>query len=89
MSENPLEDKPDERLVRAANDRGAIPGEAVVAEMMRRLKDAMAKSEESANTLGQRISSLTVWLLIFTIVICGLTDVLVLAELGLLKRGAH
>ncbi len=52
------------------------------AEMMRRLKDAMKESEGSAHLLGERISRLTLWLPIFTIAICGLTVVLVAAELA-------
>ena len=84
--QNPLANWSDARLIAAEFERSVPPTGAVQAEMMRRLKDAMKESEESANLLGERISRLTLWLLIFTIAICGLTVVLVVAELGLLKR---
>ncbi len=47
---------------------------------------ALEASERSATKLGQRIWWLNLWLLIFTAVICALTIVLVLVELGALRR---
>jgi len=61
-------------------------GQGAVVEASRRLSVAIDAQDRSATKLGNRIWWLNFWLLIFTIVICGLTAVLVLGELGLLKR---
>jgi len=49
--------------------------------MMLRPKDATEAQSQAANDLGRRIWWLNVWLLVFTVMICGLTVVLVLVEL--------
>ncbi len=55
-------------------------------EALRRVVQALEASERSANQLGKRIWWLNLWLLVFTIVICGLTIVLLLVELGVMRR---
>jgi hypothetical protein len=53
-------------------------------EMMRRLKDAIVAQERSSAVLGRRIWWLNLWLLVFTVMICILTGVLVAEALGYL-----
>jgi len=84
--QNPLANWSDARLIAAEFERSVPPTGAVQAEMMRRLKAAMQESEQSSSKLGARIWWLNLWLLVFTIAICGLTAVLVLAEFGVLKH---
>jgi hypothetical protein len=55
-------------------------------EASRRVVVALKASEQSATKLGTRIWWLNLGLLIFTIAICALTVVLVLVELGVMKR---
>jgi ABC-type Fe3+-siderophore transport system permease subunit len=60
--------------------------QGIVVEASRRVVRALEASERSATELGQRIWWLNLWLLVFTIVICGLTIVLVLGELDVMRR---
>jgi hypothetical protein len=60
-------------------------GVSASTEMMRRLKEAMVRSEASATILGERISRLNVWLLWFTIAIFALTAVLTAVGIGILR----
>ncbi len=55
-------------------------------EAARRIVQALETSDRSANQLGKRIWWLNLLLLVFTILICGLTIVLVLVELGVMRR---
>ena len=54
--------------------------QGIIVEASRRVVRALEASERSATKLGQRIWWLTLWLLIFTVVICALTIVLVLVR---------
>jgi len=63
-----------------------LQGQGAIIEASRRGVKAQEASERSANQLGNRIRSLNVWLLIFTIAICALTVVLVAVELGWITR---
>ena len=69
---NPFEGASDNDLVRTAYDQGAPPG-SVDVEMMRRLKDAIDRERKAADALGNKISRLNVWLLVFTVAIFLLT----------------
>ncbi len=55
-------------------------GLGIVVEASRRVVRALEASDRSATKLGQRIWWLTLWLLIFTVVICALTIVLVVVR---------
>jgi hypothetical protein len=59
-------------------DTKGRPG--VMLEASRRVVKALEASEQSSASLGKRIWWLNLWLLVFTIAICGLTLVLVVAE---------
>jgi len=59
-----------------------------ISEPVRAAIEKLQKSvekEESANRLGVRIWWLNLWLFVCTITICGLTVVIMLAELGVLR----
>ena len=75
------------RLVLLATS--GMQGQGAIVEASRRVVKALEVSERSATALGKRIWWLTLWLLIFTAVICGLTIVLVLADFGALRRAPH
>jgi hypothetical protein len=68
-----------------ASSRGSY-SQGIVVEASRRVVKALEASERSATKLGKRIWWLNLWLLVFTIVICGLTIVPVLVELGVMRR---
>jgi len=70
-------------LTNAANT--GLQGQGGVIEASRRVVKALEASDVSAQKLGKRLWWLNLWLLIFTAAICGLTLVLVLGELGVMK----
>ncbi len=76
----PLSDAPWSKLHGEAEKVQLGPGATI--EASRRVVIALGASEQSATKLGKRIERLNLWLLIFTIAICGLSVVLVLVELG-------
>ena len=82
-------DEEDRRLVGAAGQAGGTHADtasrSAFAALIARLKDAIDKSERSANALGDRIERLNFWLLWFTIAIFALTVVLTAAGLGILR----
>ena len=75
---------PWQRLIDEATS--GFRGQGEIVEASRRVVKAQEASTRSANELGERIRSLNVWLLIFTVAICGLTVVLVLVEISWIKR---
>src|SRR5262249_17331891 len=74
-------DDEDRRFIEDAGAAGTTDADVrsrrAFANLLVKLKDAIAQSEQSANALGHRIRSLNLWLLVFTIVIALLTGVLV------------
>jgi hypothetical protein len=72
------------RLVDQAT--AGMAGQGAIVEASRRVVRAQEVSERSANQLGKRIWWLNLWLLAFTVAICLLTVMLVLVELGVMKR---
>ena len=63
-----------------------MQGQGALVEASRRVVMTQEVSERSATLLGQRIERLNWWLLAFTVAICVLTVVLLLVELGVLRR---
>ena len=63
-----------------------MQGQGALVEASRRVVMAQEASARSAAHLGKRIEWLNWWLLAFTVAICLLTVVLVLVELGVMKR---
>ena len=61
-----------------------MPISEPVTAAIEKLQKSVEK-EESANRLGVRIWWLNLWLFVCTIAICGLTVVIMLAELGVLR----
>ncbi len=79
----PLSDAPWSKLYSEAE---IIRSGPPTIEASRRVVVALKASERSATKLGTRIWWLNLWLLIFTIAICALTIVLLLVELGVMRR---
>jgi hypothetical protein len=76
MSQNPFQHCPDDELVGEASSRQGTVG-GPLAELMRRLKDAIQALELTSTELNQRIVSLNCWLLRATVAIVVLTVVMV------------
>src|SRR6266542_133091 len=63
-----------------------MQGQGALVEASRRVVMAQEVSERSATQLGKRIERVNWWLLAFTVAICLLTVVLLLVELGVMRR---
>jgi len=63
-----------------------MQSQGALVEASRRVVMGQEASERSATQLGKRIERLNWWLLAFTVAICLLTVVLLLVELGVMRR---
>jgi len=82
-------DDEDRQLISSATKAGGTHADTesrgAFARLSVKLRDAIERSEASANALGDRIWWLNFWLLLFTVAIFALTVILTLTGLGILK----